>query len=206
MAHGKRGQTTHTTAAHPTGAAHPAEGQAAPGVPQRRFDAFSLVASRGEIAGRIDVYDLDRVHDVLGDVDGEIPPADIVYRVRGEHDPLGRPVLDIELEGKVPLECQRCMRLFEWPVQQRTTVLLARNEQELEQLDEIDEREVLLASTQLDAIEIVEEELVLSLPYVPRCDRPDCLALDAAARADEEAGAAPSAFGALAALKRKAPE
>ncbi len=175
------------------------------GAPQRRFDAHGLVASHGEIVGTVDAFDLDGVHDVLGDEDGEIPAADVHYRIRGENDPLGRPVLDIELDGKVPLQCQRCMRVFEWPVQQRTTLLLARDERELEHLDERDEREVLLASAPLDAIEIVEEELVLSLPYVPRCDRPDCLAVDAAALADDGAEAAPSAFGALAALKRGKP-
>ena len=82
----------------------------------------------------------------------------------------------------------------------QTTLLLAHDEQELAHLDESDEREVLLAAGPLDPLDIVEEELVLSLPYVPRCDRPDCMA-DAAAQMDDGAEQ-PSAFGALGALKR----
>jgi uncharacterized protein len=100
------------------------------------------------------------------------------------------------------LQCQRCLRLFWWPVHQRTAVLLAHDERELAYLDDNDEREVVLAAGPLATLAIVEDELVLSLPYVPRCDRPDCLAADAAARAGDDAVPAPSAFEALARLKR----
>ena len=93
------------------------------------------------------------------------------------------------------------MRPFFWPVHQSTTVLLAHDETQLAFLDDSDEREVVLAAGRLDPLEIVEDELVLTLPYVPRCDRPDCLAVDASVRAGDEP-AARSAFDALAALKQ----
>jgi uncharacterized protein len=180
------------------------------GSAQRRFDAFGLVASHGEIAGKVDAFDLDRVQELLGEENGEVPPADVAWRIRGVTDALGHPALDIALDGEVPLECQRCMELFGFPVHQHTTVLLARDEKELEHLDASDEHEVMLAAAPLDALEIVEDELVLSLPYVPRCDRADCVAHDASPRTGEHASddkGAASAFGALAALKRgKAPE
>ncbi len=166
----------------------------------QRFDAFRLVARQGRIEGSVDPFDLDRVHDVLGDEDGEIPASEIRYRLAGEVDPQGRSVLHVGLEGEVPLQCQRCLRLFYWPVRQDTSVLLAHDEQELAYLDENDEREVVLAAAPLEAKDIVEDELVLSLPYVPRCERPDCVANEAAGERSE--GAAPgSAFGALAGLK-----
>lgn len=168
----------------------------------RRFDAFGLVARRGEIAGKVDAYDLERVEDWLGDDEGVIPPGEIGYRIIGDTDARARAVLNVALAGTVQLQCQRCLRLFEWPIAQQTTLLLARDEQDLAFLDEHDEREVLLAGAPLDPLEIVEEELVLSLPYVPRCDRPDCLPTDAAVRSDDAPEAATSAFHGLAALKR----
>jgi uncharacterized protein len=164
-----------------------------------RFDAFKLVARRGHVDGAVDPFDLDRVHDVLGDEDGEIPPSEVRFRLEGDVDPQGRTVLHVALEGEVPLQCQRCLRLFYWPVDQHTTVLLAHDEQELAYLDDNDEREVVLAAAPLDPLDIVEEELVLSLPYVPRCERADCVA-GAAARDAVEAvpPSSPSPFEALA--------
>ena len=73
------------------------------GSAQRRFDAFALVGSHGEIAGTVAAFDLDRVQELLGEDDGEVPPAEVNYRIRGERDSLGRPVLAIELEGRLPL-------------------------------------------------------------------------------------------------------
>jgi uncharacterized protein len=164
-----------------------------------RFDAFGLVARHGHVAGSVDPFDLDRIHDSLGDEEGEIPPCKIAYRLEGAVEAIGRPVLNVALDGDLPLECQRCLRLFTWPVHQRTTLLLAHDEQELGYLDENDEREVLLAAGPLDVLDVVEEELLLALPYVPKCDRPDCMA-DAAAQLGDIAHP-PSPFGVLGALK-----
>lgn len=166
-----------------------------------RFDAFGLVARHGSVEGDVDPFDLDRVHDTLGDEEGEIPAASVHYRLGGEVDTLGRSVLNIALDGEVPLQCQRCMRLFFWAVHQRTAALLARDEKELAYLDDNDEREVLLAAAPLDPLDIVEDELVLCLPYVPRCDRPDCLAQAAVQLTDGSVPERASPFGALGALK-----
>ncbi len=53
-------------------------------------------------------------------------------------------------------------------------VLLARDERELARLDEEDEHEVVLAASPLDAATLVEDELLLTLPFVPRCERAEC--------------------------------
>jgi uncharacterized protein len=173
----------------------------------RRFDAFALVARSGHIEGVVDPFDLERVRDDLGaDEGGEIPQARIAWRLDGETDALGRAALRVTLDGEVPLQCQRCMRLFLLPVHQRNTVLLAHDDQELAYLDDNDEREVVLAAGPLDARELVEDELLLTLPYVPRCERPDCTAgEDGEARDEDEATQEPSAFEALQALRKSPP-
>ena len=167
-----------------------------------RFDAFGLVARQGVIEGDIDPFDLDRVQESLGDEEGEIPPSNVHYRLAGEVDALARSVLNVSLDGQVPLQCQRCMRLFFWTVHQRTATLLAHDEKELAYLDDNDEREVMLAAAPLDPLDIVEDELVLCLPYVPRCDRPDCLADTAAQLADASVPERATPFAGLDALKR----
>ena len=91
----------------------------------------------------------------------------------------------MRLDGEVPLECQRCLRTFTWPVAQATVLLLARDERELARLDADDAHEVILAAAPLVAMTLVEDELLLTLPFAPHCDRPDCATGDASREALE---------------------
>ena len=92
----------------------------------------------------------------------------IDWSIRGAADEQGRPAITVSIEGTVPLECQRCLGLLDQPVQQSTTLLLARDEADLVQLDEISEHEVVLANAPLDPVALVEDELLLTLPFAPR--------------------------------------
>jgi uncharacterized metal-binding protein YceD (DUF177 family) len=58
--------------------------------------------------------------------------------------------------------------LLDQPVRQSTMLLLARNEADLLHLDEISEHEVVLANAPLDPVTLVEDELLLTLPFAPR--------------------------------------
>ena len=172
---------------------------------QGRFDGFGVAAQRAVIAGRVDVAALPRVADVLADAGGT---ADIAYRITGSADAAGRPALEVAVAGAVSLRCQRCLQPFRWPVEQTTLLLLARDERELARIDE-DEHEALLADAPLDAMTLVEDELLLTLPFAPRCPEADCpAARDGRSSAASPAGTS-SAFDVLAELKavpaRKAP-
>ena len=159
------------------------------------FDAFDLCARRAALEGIVDATTLPRMADGVAEEGG---PARVAWRIEGTADALGRPALEIGLDGIVPLECQRCLAPFEGPVAQRTLLLLARDERELARLDGEAEYEVVLASVPLDALELVEDELLLTLPFAPRCERPECVGAATAPGAAEERT---SAFGALAGLK-----
>ena len=74
----------------------------------------------------------------------------------------------------MPLTCQRCLADFEWPIDQATEVLLARDESELAALDADTTLEVVLATGQLGPLTLVEDELVLALPFAPRHLAADC--------------------------------
>jgi len=87
---------------------------------------------------------------------------------------MGRPALAVELDGTVTLECQRCLGPVEWPIVQRTELLLARDEAEAARLDSQSESEVLIAAASLDTRTLVEDELVLVLPFVARHPEGSC--------------------------------
>jgi uncharacterized protein len=140
----------------------------------QRFDAMRLARERDVVEGSVDPHRLSRVADVLSG-----GPASVAWRIEGTTDPSGRPALRIVLTGSVMLECQRCLDDFAWPVEVATEVLLARNEAELAALDADSSLEVVLADGQLDPLALVEDELVLALPFAPRhpddaCDGNAC--------------------------------
>ena len=141
-------------------------------VPARgKFDAFRLAREHEALSGQVDAMTLPRVADRLIE-----DAAPMQWRIEGAADLLGRPALIIEVDGVLPLECQRCLEVVHWPVSQRTEVLLAHDEAEMGRLDGDSELEVVLAQGPLDPLALVEDELVLATPFAPRhteCPTPD---------------------------------
>ena len=76
----------------------------------------------------------------------------------------------------MPLECQRCLQPLEWTVDQKTVVALAGSEDEADALDAESDGEVVLAAGPLDPLELVEDELLLTLPYAPTHPEGECTA------------------------------
>ena len=159
-----------------------------------RFDAFKLSAGNDSIAGEIDATRLPRLADRIPE---GASGAMIAWRLDGGRDAQGRPALMLTLEGSVPQTCQRCLQPFAAQVSHQTELLLARDEGELDRLD-ADEPEVLLASALLDASTLVEDELLLTLPFAPRHE--DGIGESAAPLAEK--GEALPRLGGLAALRK----
>jgi len=133
---------------------------AAPG--SGTFDAARLIRDHGMLEGELDAVALPRVADQL--MEGGAPVA---WRISGSTDAVGRPALTIELEGELPLECQRCLGVYRWPLRHTTQVLVARDDAEMARLDNDSELEVVLATGPLDPAELVEDELVLAIHFSP---------------------------------------
>lgn len=133
-----------------------------------RFDAFRLVRDRGTLQGDLDALALPRIADRL------VERAPIRWRIRGTVDAAGRPALALDIEGELPLTCQRCLGVYRWPVDQHTEVLLGRSADEVARLDNQSALEVVLASGPVDPVELVEDELVLAAPFAPRHPQDEC--------------------------------
>jgi uncharacterized protein len=167
------------------------------GVP-RDFDALGLAARGETLAGEVDLGRRPRVADRL------VPEAaaPLAWQIAGAHDALGRPTLVVTIEGALPMLCQRCLQLFDVPIAQRSEVLLARDGAELKRLD-AEAPEVVLAAAPIDALSLIEDEVLLSLPFAPRHPEGGC-----PPGATENLGRNParqtnlSPFASLAALKR----
>lgn len=160
-----------------------------------RFDAFRLAARGGVLSGGLDVAQRARLADRLAPNAG---PAIVAWSIAGGRDGRARPMLTLAIEGSLPVVCQRCLQALEFRLDQRSELLLARDDAELARLD-AEEREVVLASSPLDAVAMVEDELLLSLPFAPM--HPDRQCPGPAAAGKE--GVVASPFAGLAAAGKR---
>jgi DUF177 domain-containing protein len=164
-----------------------------------RFDAFRLATRSEVMAGEIDLSGRSRVVDRIAPV---AVPMSIEWRIEGGRDDLERPMLTLTLHGSVTLVCQRCLQSFAAAIDRRSELLLAHDESELARLD-AEEREVVLASAPLDARTLVEDEVLLSLPFAPMHPEGRCPAESADAGSASMKHDTPSPFARLAAIKRR---
>ena len=82
-----------------------------------------------------------------------------------------QPYLRLAIHGAAWLECQRCLSPYEEAFNVDATYRIVNTEEEAEEfpLDE-DEVDVIVGSRQFDLVDLIEEELLLSLPLVPKHD------------------------------------
>ncbi len=113
------------------------------------------------------------------------------------------PELWLHLQGRaeVPLQCQRCLQAMTEVLAVDRRFRFVRSEDEAAALDEESEDDVLALPPRLDLLALLEDELILTVPIVPRHEVcPEPLPLPAEAAEEEPA---PHPFAALAGLRGK---
>ena len=127
--------------------------------------------------------------------------AEVAWHCAGERRPVagGEPELWLHLVAhtEVWLTCQRCLQPLRDTLQVDCRLRFVRGEAQAEALDAESEDDVLALSRALDLRELVEDELLLALPLVPRHDA--CTPPRPADPGDDAAPARP--FAALQRLK-----
>ena len=113
--------------------------------------------------------------------------------------------LHLHAQTQIRMECQRCLMPMTARMKIDRHFLFARDEEHAAQLDEELEDEVLVLARTLDLAELVEDELILALPIVPRHETcPVPLRHDSDV-ADVVLQLKPNPFAVLAALKKPGP-
>ncbi|HKX43182.1 MAG TPA: YceD family protein [Burkholderiaceae bacterium] len=187
----------------------------------REFDPFRLdveafAKEAASLAGRWPLAQLDRLAESAvtppesaGDTD-PLAGREVTWHVRGESRAVrggsesDRQIwLHLNAQAELPLECQRCLKPVATPVDVERSFLFVRGEDAAAQLDADSEDDVLSLTRALDLRELIEDELLLALPLVPRhevCDTPLPMPSDDGHVSDGDAP--PHPFAGLAALKR----
>ena len=141
------------------------------------IDCLAFGSEGGSLQGELEVAALTRLHDSLSDFGGCL-----AYRIRGAIGERKRPELRVEVDGDLSLRCQRCLEVLPYRVELRSLLEFVDSDSDLTQEElEDDSRDYLPVQKALDVAGLIEDELILALPSVPR--HTDC-ALPGAARED----------------------
>lgn len=171
--------------------------------PAQIQDSFELARLGREVRGQAPVARFARL---VADLPEQRAGAEVSWSVGGETDSLGRAWLRVAAQADLVVRCQRCMQPFVLAVQAGNTLQMMKSEAALDAAEEVDETdeegytERIVGSPRLDLLALVEDELILALPYVPKHEA--CPALPEAL-ADSGAGQTrPSPFAVLGKLKK----
>jgi uncharacterized protein len=128
------------------------------------------------------------------------------WHASGESRPQrgGEPQAWLHLEGRAQLAlvCQRCLQPVDALLHAHRSFRFVEGEARAAEIDAESDEDVLALTRALDLIELVEDELLLALPLVPRhevCPQP------LKVRDDEPFEERAHPFAALGSLKRKSP-
>ncbi len=125
------------------------------------------------------LIDVDRLADRQADVAFDIPLSRLprvqaqiagaqgtVHGVAHFRREAGYRVAMLELEGEAKLACQRCLAPMTWPLASETRVAILANEREADSVPQEVET-VHAPDNRIRVADLVEEELLLTLPLVP---------------------------------------
>lgn len=127
-----------------------------------QIDPWQLARSRHSLGGSWPLKKLGRLRTMLA-ADG----GDVQFSLDFGIDEIGLSYVDVDLNTALPLTCQRTLELYQHPVARTVRLGLLR--------DEADEAalpggyEPLLApGGELETLALVEDELILAVPLVPK--------------------------------------
>lgn len=119
--------------------------------------------------GRVRIADLERLSIISANQSGELS-----WVTEGKISPLGFSQLDLSVKGQVDLKCQRCLDTFAFDLDSQTSILLAKNEEEADEIEDMlsedDPTEVIVGAEKVDMMILIEDEVLLTIPLSPRHD------------------------------------
>ena len=173
-----------------------------------KLDMEAFAAAAAQLEGQRPLREFPRIRAVLHMKTRAPEDEPVVWSARGElRKARGAPAqvwLHLNAAANLALECQRCLSTVDVPVNVERRFLFVASEDEAAALDAESDDDILALTRWLNLHDLVEDELLLALPLVPRherCPAPLPFRRETANKISEHA----NPFAALAELKRNGP-
>ncbi len=142
------------------------------------IDSLDFARKGQELRDSAPVSEMTRLQDVLASPNGQVS-----YVLRGLTGKDGKPLLELQLTGDCQLRCQRCLQAMPYAIN-TVSLLMPVPENELEsssteggELDEEVGIDRIPADAHLDVLGLVEDEILLGLPFSPKHEFGACTAV-----------------------------
>jgi uncharacterized protein len=130
---------------------------------RQTIDSMHFAQSGGQFSGELGADALPRLADIL-----PRESAVVQYLLQGETH-MGRPAIRLRARVTVQLVCQRCLGTYAEDMVMERVYPIARDDAELARWEREDPLlDALVAEPRMAVPELIEDEILLSLPTVPR--------------------------------------
>ena len=158
------------------------------------IDSQAFTAKQETLQGNVSLNQLD---ERVWTRDFTDLSSSLAYTLTGGTDKWQRPYLTLTLSGCLPLQCQRCMQLTEFALNENVRIVLFENEKTLDEAMLADEDlEGMVQEPEIDVFSLIEDQILMALPFSPKHEQ--------CGNAQPEANnqSKPNPFAALAGLKK----
>lgn len=170
-----------------------------------RLDAKAFVQARARLTGHDSLLKFERL---AQEAKGLHPDLRVDWKVQGEWRAEvggdgGQMWMHLQVQATFPMVCQRCLGPVDVQLKVDRSFRFVADEATAEALDDEVEEDLLALSREFDLHELIEDELLMTLPVVPRHEVCPTEVPMASSDDDFEAATAdrPNPFAALASLR-----
>ena len=134
------------------------------------IDGFEFASAGAAQQGVWPLNGFARLRELLASDAGEVG-----YVLQGTRDARGRPSLRVSVRGTLPLRCQRCLEPMPFKVQTEELLVLAATQAEIDaESADPSAPDRVVAGKEMAVRELIEDQLILEVPYAPRHELCEC--------------------------------
>ena len=171
------------------------------------LDVRAFAQSAAHLPGKLSLSKLERLAQDLYGSEADLASKFVLWEATGESVAVSggaaQAWLHLEIQAAVPMQCQRCLQGMLHSMHGQRSFRFVRDEAEANAQDDEAEEDLLVASKQFNLLELIEDELIMALPFAPTHEIcPQTVKLQASSEAfDAALQEKPKAFAALGELK-----
>jgi uncharacterized protein len=136
-----------------------------------RLDVRAFAQQAAHLEGKLLLSKLERLAQDLYSLEVDLTSKTVDWQARGESVAVtggaAQSWLRLSLQVQLPMQCQRCLRGMLHSIDVAHRFRFVRDEAEAIAQDDDAQEDLLVASKQFNVLELIEDELVMALPFVP---------------------------------------
>ncbi len=137
---------------------------------EQHIDNIDFSRKSREIRDIIRLSDFKRLQDLCLNLEDSV-----AFVLRGFENKHKEPCLELFIEGKLDLICQRCSEKLEHTIFLKSGFLIKEETQLTDfQVDDHADYDLIEGSAKMDVLSLIEDEIILSLPVAPKHESDKC--------------------------------